>query len=162
LISDTHSFIDQKIFDHLADCDEIWHAGDIGNFEIYDQLQAVHSLKAVWGNIDDQLMRRTVPEFQFFELENFKILIIHIAGKFASYTPQVKDLIKELKPGILVCGHSHILKIAYDKVNQLLYLNPGASGISGFHKVRTLIKFDMDKGQITNMNIVEMVKSVQK
>lgn len=155
LISDTHSFLDTKVKQYFVDCDEVWHAGDIGDIAIIDELQAFKKSRIVWGNIDDHRIRATVPEYVFFEIEKHQILIIHIAGKFGSYTPQVRALIKQYRPSILVCGHSHILKIAFDKQNNLLYLNPGAYGISGFHPIRTMLRFTIEDDKISNMEIIE-------
>ncbi|MEP7196856.1 MAG: metallophosphoesterase family protein [Saprospiraceae bacterium] len=162
LLSDTHGYLDAKVIDYFKECDEIWHAGDIGNFEVLDQLKKNQNVKAVWGNIDDHLMRRTLPEVQIFTIEQFKVIIIHIAGKFGSYNQQVNTLIKEHQPSILICGHSHILKIAFDEKNKLMYLNPGAAGVSGFHKIRTIIKFELDAMNIKNMQIIEMHKSIRE
>ncbi len=161
LISDTHSFLDPKVFTHFSESDEIWHAGDIGDIKIIDELNSFKPTKLIWGNIDDQLIRRSVPEIQIFEIESHKILMIHIAGKFGSYTPQTRELIAEHKPTVLVCGHSHILKIAFDKKHNLLYLNPGAYGISGFHQIRTMLRFTIDGKEIKNVEIIESPKSQQ-
>ncbi|MFN8281552.1 MAG: metallophosphoesterase family protein [Saprospiraceae bacterium] len=161
LLSDTHGFLDDNIIRYFEEADEVWHAGDIGSMEMIDRISAEYPLRAVWGNIDDQLMRRSIPEKLEFEIENFKVLMIHIAGKFGVYTPQVKSLIAQYSPDILVCGHSHILKIVYDHKNSLLYLNPGAAGISGFHKVRTLVRFMLHDKKISDMQIIE-IASVQK
>ncbi|NOT36127.1 MAG: metallophosphoesterase family protein [Saprospiraceae bacterium] len=158
LLSDTHGFLDQKILHHFEDCNEIWHAGDIGPGNILQLLQKICRVRVVWGNIDDATLRRQIPEVDLFQCEDFKIMMIHIAGKFGSYTPQVKQLIVEHKPEILVCGHSHILKIAQDKKFNVMYLNPGAAGTYGFHTVRTLIKFDVHEHNISNMRIIEMSK----
>lgn len=159
LLSDTHGFLDEKTLNHLRDCDEIWHAGDLGPGLIMEKLKKLCPLRIVWGNIDDSILRKEIPEIEFFNCEGFEVLMIHIAGKFESYTPQVRELITKHKPKILVCGHSHILKIANDKKYNLLYLNPGAAGIYGFHKVRTLVRFDVENNNISNMRIVEMTKS---
>lgn len=158
LLSDTHGYFDDKILHYIQPADEVWHAGDIGNLDIIEKISSIKKLRAVYGNIDDHKIRIEIPETQFFEMELFRILVIHIAGKFGSYTPQVRSLIKEYTPDILVCGHSHILKIANDPKNNLLYINPGAAGISGFHTVRTLLRFDLDNHEIKNMSVVEMAK----
>lgn len=161
LLSDTHGFLDDHVIRYFEEADEVWHAGDIGSIDIVDRISRDHQLRAVWGNIDDQLLRRVVPETLEFEIENFKVLMIHIGGKFSLYTPQVRSLITQNHPDILVCGHSHILKIAYDHKNSLLYINPGAAGISGFHKVRTLIRFMLHEKNISEMQIIE-IASPQK
>ncbi len=162
LISDTHSFLDQKVLDYCSDADEIWHAGDIGKIELIDKIQTIGVVRVVFGNIDDLIIRRSFAEHLFFEVEGLKVLMIHIAGKFASYTPAVRKLITQLKPQVLVCGHSHILKIAFDSKYNLMYINPGAVGISGFHKVRTMLKFEILEGKITNMQVIEMAKGSLK
>lgn len=156
LLSDTHGYLDDKILNHLKDCDVIWHAGDIGEGMILEPLKKITETRAVWGNIDSPLKRKELPETDIFYCEDFKILMIHIAGKFESYTPQVRTLLKEHEPEILICGHSHILKIAQDKKLNLMYINPGAAGIYGFHTIRTLLLFDMDKHNISNLRVVEM------
>ncbi|HEX5626016.1 MAG TPA: metallophosphoesterase family protein [Saprospiraceae bacterium] len=156
LLSDTHSFLDSKVFQYFETCDEVWHAGDIGSMEILDQLQRFRKGHMVYGNIDDHRIRRELKEVDYFELEGHRILLIHIAGPFGKYTPQVRSLIEEYQPSILVCGHSHILKVAFDQKHQLLYLNPGACGKSGFHKVRTLIRFAVDGKQILDMEVIEL------
>lgn len=158
ILSDTHAYLQEKIpGEYFLHCDEIWHAGDIGTIDIIDKLhQTKIKNRIVWGNIDDQLIRRTVPEWQVFEIEEHKILLIHIAGKFESYTPQVRSLIKEHNPSILVCGHSHILKIAFDKKYNLLYLNPGACGLHGFQKVRTIVRFKMNGKEIKDLEVIEL------
>ncbi|MDQ3141880.1 MAG: metallophosphatase family protein [Bacteroidota bacterium] len=157
ICSDTHGFFDKKILEHFNECDEIWHAGDIGNMAIIDQLQATGKIiRIVSGNIDDQLVRRTVPHFECFMVENFKVLLIHIAGPFGKYNLQVKELIQLNKPGILVCGHSHILKMAFDPKFGLLYINPGAAGLYGAQVVRTLIRFIINGSALEKMEIVEM------
>ncbi len=156
LLSDTHGYLDDKILHHLKNCDVIWHAGDIGEGKILEPLREIAETRAVWGNIETPLKRKELPEIDILECEGFKILMIHIAGKFKTYTPQVRALINEHNPEILICGHSHILKIGYDKKNSLMYINPGAAGIYGFHTVRTLLLFDLDQHTIANMRVVEM------
>lgn len=162
LLSDTHSYLDPKVFEHFKDCDEIWHGGDIGDIKIIDELNKFKTTKFIWGNIDDQLIRRTVPETQILEIEQHRILMIHIAGKYGSYTTQTRELIKQHEPTILVCGHSHILKIAFDKKYNLLYMNPGAYGISGFHPIRTMLRFTIDKKEIKQLEIIESPKTLKQ
>ena len=157
LISDTHSYLDQKVFDHFADCDEIWHAGDIGDIEVADQLASFKKLKAVHGNIDGGKVKITFPEHHFFVSEGFSIWITHIAGRPGAYAKGLKEQLIKRKPDILICGHSHILRVQRDeKFGGLLYINPGAAGKHGFHKVRTLIKFKLNKGKIFNMQAIEL------
>ena len=161
LLSDTHNYLDQKIFDHFSSCDEIWHAGDIGDIAICDQLVAFKPLVAVHGNIDDQTVRITYPKEHFIERAGFKIWLTHIGGYPPRYTPKIKKKLKELTPNIFVCGHSHILKVISDpKLNGLLYLNPGACGRHGFHQVKTLLRFDLENKKISNMQVIELGKRV--
>lgn len=156
VISDTHGLLDNKISDFLETCDEIWHAGDIGKIEIYDRLSAWKPLKAVYGNIDDHTIRRTIPETLRFKCENKNVLITHIAGYPNKYYHHIYEMLKDEKIDILVCGHSHILKVMYDKKHNHLHINPGAAGKNGFHKFRTAIRFDISGNDISNMEILEL------
>ena len=158
LLSDTHNYLDDAIKKHLKKADEIWHAGDIGNIELLDELQAIKPIRAVYGNIDDAKIRKACPKEQFFEVDGQKIYMIHIGGYPPKYTTVLKQRLLELKPTIFICGHSHILKVIYDKNINCLHLNPGAAGIYGFHKVRTLLKFEINSGKLENMQIVELGK----
>ncbi|MFN4122366.1 MAG: metallophosphoesterase family protein [Flavobacteriales bacterium] len=161
LISDTHSWMDDRILHHLADCNEIWHAGDIGDIAVADQLSSLKPLRAVYGNIDNQMIRKEFPEHLYWEHVGLKILMIHIAGPFGKYTHQTQLLLQQFRPDILVCGHSHILKIAKDHTFNVMYMNPGAAGKHGFHQIRTMLKFDLDQGQIKNAVVVELGKRAQ-
>lgn len=156
VLSDTHSFYDLKINQYFSQCDEIWHAGDIGDEHVLDQLESLNITKAVYGNIDSQAIRRRTKEHLFFNVEGKKVLLLHIAGKMGSYTPETRSLIELYKPDILVCGHSHILKVAFDKKFNLLYINPGAAGISGFHQIRTLLRFKINTTEISDMQVIEL------
>lgn len=158
IFSDTHSFLHPNIQTHFNDCDEVWHAGDFGNIESIESLFQKSKTRGVYGNIDDKNIRILHPEYLTFEVEQAKILMIHIAGSLPRYNPKVKQLIKEYKPQILVCGHSHILKVQPDPQNKILYINPGAAGNHGFHKIRTLLKMDITKGKIENMQVIELGK----
>lgn len=163
LLSDTHGFIDDKLNSFFENCDEIWHAGDIGDFSVIQPLQKIcKSVIAVYGNIDGMGIRQTYPEFHFLVRENLKILIIHIAGSMSIYNPLTRKLIMQYEPEVLVCGHSHILKIAYDPKFKLMYINPGAYGIHGFHQFRTAARFEIVGNQLTNMQILEVKKSSLK
>lgn len=156
LISDTHGHHDDRIAYHLDGCDEIWHAGDIGTPEVSDALAALAPLRAVYGNIDGHELRRMHPVELHFSLEGFTIWMTHIAGRPRSWAKGIPQLIGLRKPDLLVCGHSHILKVERDARFNLLYLNPGAAGIHGFHKVRTLLRFTLHAGRITNMEVIEL------
>lgn len=158
LLSDTHSYIDNAICKHLSDVDEIWHAGDIGDLSITDQLCQLAPLKAVYGNIDDALVRSNFPEKQIFEREGLKIFITHIGGYPGKYPARIQKELEEQSPDLFICGHSHILKVMRDHKNQLIHLNPGACGIHGFHKMRTMLKFSIDKNKIHTMTVVELGK----
>jgi putative phosphoesterase len=162
ILSDTHSYMDDRIIHHLKNCDEIWHAGDFGSIEVADKLAALKPLQGVYGNIDGGVLREAYAENNVFETAGCKILLRHIVGKALVYNQRTQDLIKAHKPKILVCGHSHILKVVYDKKNDLLFINPGAAGISGFHNVRTLIRLDIDKGNILNAEVVELGPRTKK
>jgi uncharacterized protein len=159
LISDTHGFLDRKVFDHFKDCDEVWHAGDIGSSQLIDELENFKPLKAVYGNIDDADIRQRFPEDLWFNCEEFLVLITHIAGTPPHYNPRLKMILKEKKPDILICGHSHILKIMKDpKQNNLLFINPGAAGKHGFHHVKTLVRFNLSAKVISNLEVIELGK----
>lgn len=156
LISDTHSYWDEAILDHLKGCDEIWHAGDIGNQEVADQLEALAPCKMVYGNIDDKAMQSRYPEQQIMEYDGLRVLMIHIGGKPPKYAKGIKKLLKEIEPNVFVCGHSHILRVMPDEENKLLYMNPGAAGQQGFHRVRTLLLFEIREGRMQNLRVVEL------
>ena len=155
LLSDTHSYWDERYAKYFSECDEIWHAGDIGCMELVERLQELKPLRAVYGNIDGGVMRRAFNEFSFFECENKRVLITHIGGYPRHYSPQAVRMIQSARPDIFIAGHSHILKIIYDPIYDLLHINPGAAGNYGVHKVRTAIRFDIEAGDIKNMEIGE-------
>lgn len=156
LISDTHGYLYEEVLTHFEMCDEIWHAGDIGSFEVSDRLAAVKPFKAVYGNIDDHLMRRTFPENVVFNCEGVTVLMTHIGGYPNKYTKRAKDLIVMHQPNLFICGHSHILKVMFDKTFNLLHINPGACGKVGFHKVNTLIRFSIEDAKIKDLEVVEL------
>jgi hypothetical protein len=158
LISDTHSFIDAQILKFVKQADEVWHAGDIGNLEVTDAIKKIKPLKAVFGNIDDQDARAEFPLDLKFEIENVSIWMTHIGGYPNNYNQRVREALKTNTPAIFISGHSHILKIQYDKKLKLLHLNPGAAGNHGFHKVRTMLRFELTKGNITNLEIIELAQ----
>ena len=160
LLSDTHSFVDPAIFKHFKECDEIWHAGDIGAMDVMRQLQDFKPLRAVYGNIDDHKIRLSYPENLIFECEGVKVLITHIAGYPGKYNPRVRALIEEHKPKLFICGHSHILKVMPDKRYGLLHMNPGAIGNHGFHQVKTMLRFTIDGTQIKELDVIEVNRKV--
>ncbi|MCF6240799.1 MAG: metallophosphatase family protein [Bacteroidales bacterium] len=156
LLSDTHSYIDDKIIDFIKEADEIWHAGDIGNPDILNRLKSIKPVRAVYGNIDGAELRAVLSESLYFNCERVKVFITHIGGYPKKYAKGIKQKLKEIKPQLFIAGHSHILKVIYDKELELLYINPGAAGKSGFHKVRTALRFNIDADKIKNLEILEM------
>ncbi|MDF7820442.1 metallophosphoesterase family protein [Runella sp. MFBS21] len=159
LLSDTHYYLDEAIFDYFKNCDEIWHAGDVGNVEILEKLAKFKPLRAVYGNIDAKEVRWQAPEHQRFELEGFRIWMTHIGGAPPKYNPQVRPELKSQTPDIFVCGHSHILRVMRDpQLHNMLYLNPGAAGREGFHKIRTVLRFSLDQRKISNLEVIELGK----
>ena len=158
LISDTHSYFGEDVEKYLKECDEIWHAGDIGDAITLDKYHNLKPVRAVYGNIDGIDIRIDTPEYQFFTIEDLKVLMIHIGGYPGRYTPGARELITRYNPDIFISGHSHILKIMPDKKYDLLHMNPGACGKKGFHKISTLILFDLDNGKIENVRVVELAR----
>ncbi|WP_257669126.1 metallophosphoesterase family protein [Parapedobacter tibetensis] len=158
LLADTHSYLDDAIFRHFERCDEIWHAGDFGDIAVADTLAAFKPLRGVYGNIDGQDIRKTYPEHLRFNCEEVDVWITHIGGYPGRYSPQVKPEIQLHPPKLFICGHSHILKVMYDQKLQCLYLNPGAAGKHGWHKVRTLLRFSIEGNRIENLEVVELAE----
>ena len=155
IISDTHGTFDEPLREFLREVDEVWHAGDIGSLEVADRIAAFKPLRAVSGNIDDGITRRVYPLFQSFECEGVRVLMTHIGGYPRRYDPRALQKIQDLHPKLFVAGHSHILKVAYDPVYELLAVNPGAAGVHGFHKVRTAIRLTIDGGEMRDMEVGE-------
>ena len=160
IISDTHGFWDEAFKKYFSECDEIWHAGDIGHLNITDKLREIAPLKAVFGNIDNNVTKQEFKEEEIFDYRNQKVYMTHIAGKFGSYHSNCNKKIALYKPNILVCGHSHICKVAYDKKQQLTYINPGAAGIIGFHKIRTIIRLELSEDGINNLEVIELKRKL--
>lgn len=158
IISDTHGYLDRGVFKHFADCDQIWHAGDIGNISVADQLENFKPLKAVWGNIDGKQARARFKEVETFMVEQVKITLMHIAGYPGRYNPAARDVIQQNRPNIFVCGHSHILKVMKDDRHGHLHMNPGAAGMHGFHQTKTLLRFVIDGSNIQDLEVVELGK----
>lgn len=156
LISDTHGTFDEALREFLRDVDEIWHAGDIGSVETADEIAAFKPLRAVWGNIDGGVMRRIYNEFAVFDCEDVRVVMTHIGGYPRHYAPRAVEKIQTLRPKLFIAGHSHILKVIYDNVYDLLHINPGAAGQYGFHRMRTAIRFEIDGADIRNMEIWEL------
>lgn len=156
LISDTHGFLDDAVFTHFDQCDEIWHAGDFGTLELADRLAAFKPLRGVYGNIDGHDIRRVYPETLRFNLEGLDVFMIHIGGYPNRYVPEVKEIMLQQPPRLFISGHSHILKVIYDQKFQCLHLNPGAAGKQGWHQVRTLQRFEIEAGRIQNLEVIEL------
>jgi len=158
LLSDTHSYIDAQILKFVNQADEVWHAGDIGNLKVTDTIKEYKPLRAVYGNIDDAEARAEFQLDNWFEVEGVNVWITHIGGYPGRYKPRVYAELQKRTPKLFICGHSHILKVQFDKQFNLLHINPGAAGKHGFHKVRTMIRFELDAGEIKNMEVIELAK----
>ena len=156
VISDTHSYIDDRIIKYASEADYVIHAGDIGSFDVIEKLNSVSKLLFVYGNIDGNEIRSESNKFEFFKLNDLKILLTHISGKTPKYNKETLIKIKEHNPDLLIAGHSHILKIQYDKINKLIFLNPGAAGRHGFHLKRTMLRFEIKLNKIENLEIIEL------
>jgi putative phosphoesterase len=157
IISDTHGHIDERILNYLEGVDQIWHAGDIGSIQVIENLKKLAPVKAVYGNIDSGELRVAFSELLIEQLNGLKLMMTHIAGKYGVYHPKLKQQISLNRPGILICGHSHIAKVQYDHQNSMLYINPGAAGFHGFHRMRTMLRFDINhNGQPENMRLIEL------
>lgn len=156
LLSDTHSFIDEQILKYVKLADEVWHAGDIGDLKVTDTIKKLKPLRAVYGNIDDATARLEFPLHNRFLCEQVDVWITHIGGYPGKYNVNIREEINKNPPKIFIAGHSHILKVQYDKKLQSLHLNPGAAGKHGFHKVRTMLRFEIDESNIKNMEIIEL------
>ncbi|MCH9659643.1 MAG: metallophosphatase family protein [Bacteroidetes bacterium] len=155
LLSDTHSYIDDQILAHVKKADEIWHAGDIGDLQVTDAIKKLKPLRAVYGNIDDASARTEFPLDNRFFCEEVDVWITHIGGYPGRYNKRIREALKEHPPRIFITGHSHILKVMPDKKLNLLHLNPGAIGRHGFHKARTMLRFEIDGKEIKNMEVIE-------
>ena len=158
LLSDTHSHIDDVILKYVNLADEVWHAGDIGNLAVTDKIKTLKPLRAVFGNIDDAEARKEFPLNNRFMCEDVDVWITHIGGYPYKYNINVRDEILENPPKLFICGHSHILKVQFDKKLNLLHMNPGAAGKHGFHQVRTMLRFEIDKDKIQNLEVIEIGK----
>ena len=156
LLSDTHSHIDDVILKYVNQADEVGHAGDIGDLKVTDTLKKLKPLRAVFGNIDDDKARMEFPLNNRFECEGITVLITHIGGYPGKYNQAIKAEIESNPPKLFICGHSHILKVQFDKKNNLLHMNPGAAGIHGFHQVRTMLRFEIDGDKIQKLEIIEL------
>lgn len=161
LLSDTHSTRDDRYALHFAGCDEVWHAGDVGDAELLQQLEGIAPVfRGVRGNIDHGLVARRLPELQRFRVEDVDVLMTHIAGYPGRYSAGMRSLIQTERPALVIGGHSHILKVVYDPVYSHLYINPGAAGTHGWQKVRTLVRFTIDGAQIRDLDVIELGKQI--
>lgn len=158
LLSDTHSYIDDRILDYASKADEVWHAGDIGDLKVTDALSDVSRLRAVYGNIDNSEIRNEFPLNNRFVIEEIDVWMTHIGGYPGRYSATIKSEIYRNPPKIFISGHSHILKVMHDKSLNLLHLNSGACGIYGFHQVRTMLRFSITAGKIADMEVIELGK----
>jgi hypothetical protein len=155
LLSDSHHSLDERIFPHLKECDEIWHAGDIGNLEVTDKLKTFAPLRAVWGNIDDHTARKEFREITYFKCQKMKVMMTHIGGYPGRYEKGIKEILKDKRPDLFISGHSHILKVIYDKELDILHMNPGSIGNYGWHKVKTILAFTVNGKEIKDLRVIE-------
>jgi uncharacterized protein len=159
LLSDTHSYLDPKIISYFKDCDEIWHAGDIGDRAVVDELENFKPLRAVFGNIDDKEIQVRFQEDLWFDCERLTIWMTHIGGAPPNYNPRIKKILSQRLPDIFICGHSHILRVKKDvQYKNMLYLNPGAAGNQGFHHIKTIMRFEISGAEVKNMEVIELGK----
>lgn len=157
LLSDTHDWWDDRFENYFSDCDEIWHAGDIGSMQLAERFEDIGKpFRAVYGNIDDNKVRAAYPAFLRFTLEGVDTLMTHIGGYPGKYDPRVRPFLLINPPKLFITGHSHILKVMYDEKLKCLHINPGAAGKYGFHKVRTLVKFSLSEGNISELDVIEL------
>ncbi|MBG7629306.1 MAG: metallophosphoesterase family protein [Bacteroidetes bacterium] len=158
LLSDTHSYIDDQILKFVKQADEVWHAGDIGTLDVMDTIQKIKPVRAVYGNIDDAQIRSEFPLNNKFTIENVSVWITHIGGYPNRYDVKIREEISKNPPKLFISGHSHILKVMFDKKLNLLHMNPGAAGKHGFHQVRTMLRFEINDDKISNLEIIELEK----
>jgi putative phosphoesterase len=156
ILSDTHGFVHPRVLDFFKDVDEIWHAGDMGDVGIASRLKNIKPLRAVYGNIDGQDVRIEYPVVQLFHLEKVKVLMTHIGGYPGRYEPKIRLLIEQEKPKLFVCGHSHILKVMYDKKHELLHINPGSAGKYGIHKSITAIRLIIEGNNMRDLEVLDI------
>jgi putative phosphoesterase len=156
LISDTHGWLDEQVFRHFAECDEIWHAGDFGSIDIANRIREKKLLKGVYGNIDGQDIRQEFPEQLIFTCEKVKVMIRHIGGSPPRYNPETRKELDSQKPNLFIAGHSHILKVIFDEKLKCLHMNPGASGRQGWHAMRTIMRFVIDGADMRDCEVIEL------
>ena len=156
LLSDTHGYMDERILAYAAEADEVWHAGDIGRLDSIAALRQLKTFRAVYGNIDGQDIRKLAPLDNRFTVEGVTVWMTHIGGYPGRFDPRVREILRTRAPSLFVCGHSHILKVQYDQKHKMLCMNPGAAGISGFHKMRTMLRFALQEGDIQQLEVIEL------
>lgn len=156
LLSDTHGYMDEKILDYCSKADEVWHAGDIGDMEVVRRIRKVATLRAVYGNIDGQGIRSEFPLDNRFTLDEVSVWMTHIGGYPYRYEKRIREEIGKKPPKLFISGHSHILKVQFDKKLRLLHMNPGAIGRYGFHKVRTMLRFVIEGSDIRDLEVIEL------
>ena len=159
LLSDTHHTLDERFFPHFDKADEIWHAGDIGSLSVTDTLKKFAPIRVVYGNIDDNTIRTEFKRNLYFKCEKVNVMITHIGGYPGRYDKKILPLIEQANPDLFICGHSHILKVMYDKKHKLLHMNPGAIGDFGIHTVKTILCFSIDEKEIKDLRVVEFPRS---
>lgn len=158
LLSDTHGYLDKRVFEYFKHVDEIWHAGDIGSAEVLQALREFKPTRAVYGNMDSGDVRYSLSEFYRFRIEDVNVLMTHIGGYPGRYNPWLLPMFAKEKPNLFVCGHSHILKVQYDSTYGFLTMNPGAAGKQGWQTVQTLLRFAIDKEKIMDLEVIELAK----
>ena len=158
LLSDTHGYLDDAMLKYIKQADEVWHAGDIGTTDVTDEIKKYSRLRAVYGNIDGGNLRKEFTEQLHFKVEGIKVFMIHIGGYPKRYSRKALETIKKYPPDLFISGHSHILKVMYDKQYKLLHMNPGAAGKHGFHQKRTMLRFVIDQDEIKNLEVIELGK----
>ncbi len=159
-MSDSHGFMDDQILKYVKQTDEVWHAGDIGNTHVSDTIKSFKPLRAVYGNIDGKELRAEFPLNNRFKVEGISVFMTHIGGYPGRYTARVKEELLKDPPDLYICGHSHILKVMRDQKLNLLHMNPGATGKQGFHQVRTMLRFTIEKKEIKDLEVIELGKRV--
>ena len=156
LLSDTHGFLDEAVFRHFADCDEVWHAGDFGTFEILESLRAFKTVRGVYGNVDGAELRADLPQDLVWDCDGLTVYMTHIGGYPGNYDRRAARELRRVQPGLFICGHSHILKVMRDQPAGLVHMNPGACGHHGWHLVRTLLRFTVQEGKISGVEAIEL------
>ena len=156
LLSDTHSYLHPRVFEFFKECEEVWHCGDIGDQETAERLSAFRKFRAVYGNIDGTAIKKIYPEKLIFKIEGVKVVLVHIGGYPGKYTRQARELMLTERPDLFICGHSHILKVIYDKQFGCLHINPGAAGKFGFHHSITMVRFGIRDNLVEDLEVLDI------